>query len=328
MHHPPTRSAVRTVSARRPRCFRAAAVLAIAAVWLAGCKRSSEPIPDAAPDAAETVLQGLTENRPEVLWDALPPSYQADIRGLIATFCEHMDAEVYDRGFRILGKGVRVLQRKKEFIFNSPMTLDNPIIDTAIGLHWKEAVGILDTLVSSEISSIETLRRMEPGAFLASTGSRLMNDMEDLADRAQRSPGGNPWVRAREELAKAQIRFVPGEGNQGFLTFAAASESGDREVEMTQVEGRWVPAEMASKWKTRVAQAQKGLAKLSSPEAQQAKPMATMVLGALERTMDSLLAAGSQKEFDEILRNLKSIADMAKALRPDAGTPPQGKEPR
>ncbi|MCP5524446.1 MAG: hypothetical protein H7A46_23190 [Verrucomicrobiales bacterium] len=292
---------------------------------LSGCKKPAPPaaIPGAAsPDAVRTVMEGLTENRPQVLWEALPPSYQADIRGLVATFCDHADADIYDRFFRILGKGVQVLQRKKEFIFNSPMTLDNVIIDSGIGLHWKEAVGVLDTLVNSELASIESLRRLDPGKFLASTGSRLMSDMEELADLAQRSPRGNPWVRAREALEKAQITFVPGDGNQGFLTFATTEEADGREVEMTQVEGRWIPAQMAADWKTKVAEARGRLAGLSSPEAQKAKPMVMMILNGLEGSMNSLLAARSQKEFDEILRGLKSIGDMAKALRPDA--PPSG----
>lgn len=288
---------------------------------LAGCKKqtsSQAPLPaSATPDAVRTVMEGLTGNRPQVLWDALPPSYQADIRGLIATFCDHADAEVYDRAFRILGKGVQVLQRKKEFLFNSPMTLDNPIFDASIALHWKEAVGVLDTIVNSELSSIESLRRLDPGEFLASTGSRLMNDLEDLAELAQRSPRGNPWVRAREALEKAQIRFVPGEGNQGFLTLATGDKGDGSEVEMTQVEGRWVPARMAADWQSKVAEARAGLTKLSGPEARQARPVLMMILTGLEGSMNSLLAARSQKEFDEILRGLNAIGDMAKALRPD-----------
>lgn len=319
MHHSGVPRSTASLSPRQSRVSRPSGFALVAILLLAGCKPARVAIPDAAPDAVQTVMQGITENRPQVLWDALPPAYQADIRGLIATFCDHMDAEVYDRGFRILGKGVEVLQRKKEFIFNSPMTLDNPLIETSMGLHWKETVGLLDTLVSSELSSIESLRRMDPGAFLASTGSRLMSDMEDLADRAQRSPDRNPWVKAREALEQAQIRFVPGEGSQGFLTFVTAEMPDGKEVEMTQVEGRWVPAEMAATWKTRVIEARAGLARLNSPQAQMAKPMVNMLLGTLERSMDSLLRAGSQKEFDDILRNLKSVADMARALRPDAG---------
>jgi hypothetical protein len=292
------------------------------ALLLAGCRKQPDfqgPIPpEKTPDAVRTMMDGLTENRPQVLWEALPPSYQADIRGLIATFCDHADAEVYDRFFRILDQGVQVLKRKKEFILNSPMTLDNPILDTGAALHWKEAVGLLDTFVSSELSTIESLRQLDPGKFLATTGSRLMNDMEELADLTERGARGNPWARAREALEKAQIGFVPGEGNQVVLTFAAGDQAEGREVEMTQVEGRWVPAEMAANWESRMAEARTRLAQLSSPEVQKARPVVMMILTGLEGSMNSLLSAGSQKEFDDILRGLKSIGDLAGALRPNA----------
>jgi hypothetical protein len=291
-------------------------------VWLllAGCHRSPISIPESPPEAATMVMQRLVDNQPRVLWDALPPSYRSDIRGLIVTFCDHMDPEVYDRTFRVLNKGIGVLRQKQEFLFNSPYTLDNVLLDSGIGLHWKQSVGILETLINSDIARLDSLRQLDPGVFLASTGNRVMSDLERLTRRIQRSPESNPWERAREALARGSVRFVPGEGEEGFLTFGSRNDEEEREVRMVQVEGRWVPAEMAATWKTNVAEMQAGLERLGSPEAQRAKPMILMILGALERSMDTLLQSRSQQEFDAAFRSLQSIGEMASALR-EAGEP-------
>jgi hypothetical protein len=94
---------------------------------------------------------------------------------------------------------------------------------------------------------------------------------------------------------------------------------------MVRVEGCWVPAEMATTWKTNIARMQTGLERLGSPEAQRAKPIVLMILGALEGSMDALLQARSQAEFDAVLQGLQSIGGMARALT-DAGRPADGKE--
>jgi hypothetical protein len=309
---------------RRNAAFGRAILMALGTglVWLlvAGCHRSPISIPESPPEAATMVMQRLVDNQPRVLWDALPPSYRSDIRGLIVTFCDHMDPEVYDRTFRVLNKGIGVLRQKQEFLFNSPYTLDNVLLDSGIGLHWKQSVGILETLVNSDIARLDSLRQLDPGVFLASTGSRVMSDLERLTRRIQRSPESNPWERAREALARASVRFVPGQGEEGFLTFGSLNDEEEREVRMVQVEGRWVPTEMAATWKTNVAEMQAGLERLGSPEAQRAKPMILMILGALERSMDTLLQSRSQQEFDAAFRSLQSIGEMASALR-EAGEP-------
>lgn len=292
-------------------------------IWLllAGCHRSPISIPESPPEVVTKVMQRLVDNQPRVLWDALPPSYQSDIRGLITAFCDQMDPEVYDRTFRVMNKGVRVLRQQQQFLFNSRYTLDNVLLDSGIGLHWKQSVGILETVVNSDIARLNSLRQMDPGLFLASTGSRVMSDLERLTRRVQRSPDANPWERAREVLARAPIRFVPGEGGEGILTFGSLRDDEEgREVRMVQVEGRWVPAEMAASWETNVANMQAGLERLASPEAQQAKPVVLMILTVLDRSMDTLLQARSQQEFDDVIGGLQSIGEMASALR-EAGGP-------
>lgn len=304
--------APRAWSARWRRVMPVATLLAL--LVPAGCRRSPQAIPEAPPDAVAVVVQRLTDNQPEVLWDALPPRYQTDVQDLRAAFCDSMDAEVYDRGFHVLQKMVEVMRTKKDFLFNSPMTLDMPLIETGLGIHWQRTVGVLSTFAHSELATLESLRGLDPRAFLAGTGSELMRDLEDLTERTQRSPERNPWERARQALEDTQIRFVPGTNGQGFLTFVRDAGEGGPEVEMAQVEGRWVPARMAANWDQGVARAKAGIARLRGPDFRRARPVLILLLTTLEGSMNSLLKAGSQQEFDAVLKGLASLRDMARPL--------------
>lgn len=307
------------MSGRRAGGWRVSLALVIAVVAVAGCGRRAVVEEAETPrDTVEIVVEELASNRPQVLWEALPPSYQQDIRGLIGAFCDGVDSEAYDRAFRIMDKGVRVLEQKKEFIFNSPMTLNNPLIDSSIGMNWELSVGMLRAFVESDLSSVESLRLMDPGAFLSTTGGRIMGDVEELARLSPRADGTNPWLKAREAMAGAQIEFVPGEDGQGYLTFARAGEEGGREVKMVQVEGRWVPSEMAETWQSRVEEARGRLAKLGGEEAEKMRPMMQVVLNTLDGTMDALLAAKSQQEFDGVLGAIQSMGQLMQRFRPAA----------
>jgi len=262
----------------------------------------------------QAVIEGLEDHQPRVVWDALPASYQTDIRDLISTFCSNMDADIYDRMFRILGKAVQVMNEKKEFIHNSPVVLSTPLLESSLGSQWNDTVGLLNTISKSDLSSLESLSRMDPGEFLGSTGHQVMDTVEAMRVRSQRSPGLNRWAQMSQTLKQTKIDFVNMSDNQGVLLFNSPTNDAVKEVDLTFVEGRWVPADLAAAWPDKVNEARERMTKLSGPDFAKAKPIISMLLGSLEGTMDSLLKAGSQKEFDEKLKSLAAIGGMAKAM--------------
>jgi hypothetical protein len=76
---------------------------------------------------------------------------------------------------------------------------------------------------------------------------------------------------------------------------------------------------MAASWTEKVAEAKAGMAKLGGPEFAKSKPIATMVLGTLEGSMDSLLRAKTQAEFDQKLQGLAAIGTLLKSFQTGGG---------
>jgi len=292
-------------------------IAAVAAFGLiAGCKRAPSALPASPADAIKTVVQRLENNEPQVLWDAMPPGYQADLRALIGEFCSHMDPEVYDRMFRILNKGVRVLKEKREYFYKSPFALSNPMLENMMGDRWNQMVSLLNTIGTSDLASLGSLRQMDPGHFLESTGHEVMAVMDQMRQQFARAPGPNPLAKLGEAMNSAHVQFQPSGQDRGWLRFGSATNQLLKDVELVRVDGKWIPQPVAVAWKDRVAKAREGLAKLDGPEYIKMKPMMTLVMGALETSMDSLLKAGNQKEFDNTLKGLSTIGEMLSSMRP------------
>ena len=82
-----------------------AAILAVSATGCGGDDATAVPEPAAtADDAVERIAQGLADNRPVVLWHALPESYQRDVTALVHETAEKMDAELWNKTFSVVQK--------------------------------------------------------------------------------------------------------------------------------------------------------------------------------------------------------------------------------
>jgi hypothetical protein len=291
-------------------------VVIIAFGWHAGCKRTPSALPSSPPEAVKTVVQRLENHEPQVLWEAMPPSYQADLRALIGEFCSHMDPVIYDRMFRILNKGVRVLQEKREYFYKSPVALSTPMIETMMGDRWNTMVSLLKTLATSDLASLDSLRRMDPPLFLETTGHEVMAAIDQMRRQFERTPGPNPWQKLGEAMNSAHLQFQSSGPDRGWLRFSATTNKMLKDVELERIDGKWIPQPMADAWKDRVAKAKERLAQLDGPEFKKIRPTIMLVMGTLESAMDSLLKAGSQKEFDDTLKGLSAIGTMVSSMRP------------
>ena len=70
------------------------------------------------------VVNGLGENQPEVIWQALPASYQDDVSGLVREFAGQMEGSLWDQTFGTLATLTRVLDEKRQFVLEHPMVAE------------------------------------------------------------------------------------------------------------------------------------------------------------------------------------------------------------
>ena len=245
-------------------------LLPVLALLLAGC---GEDVPKTADQAVLRAANGLAENKPVVLWDALPTTYQKDVHEVVHSAVGKVDPDLWDQAFKTGQRLTKLLREKKDFILGHPLVtqmMQGQVVDKAeVDKQWDTFVGALDAVVNSEISSYEKAKTVNVGAFLDRTGSKVM---EGLSGAAKSVKGGgekpgekNELVELYEKLKQTKATLVKEEGDKATVKLEVPGESATEE-EFVRIEGKWLPKKMVDEWPKMIAEAKKEIAAISTEE--------------------------------------------------------------
>lgn len=257
----------------------------------------SVTVPDQPLEAAKFMMYGLADGRPQDFYAALPPSYQSDIDGLISEFATKVDAELYDKSMSTLQKAVGILKDKKEFILAMIPDEGNagpaPVKMAEVKKSYDAAVGVLSTIVNSDLSSVEKLKSMKGQSFMSGTAAKVMKQVIDISAGTEEDPVGNELAN----IKKATVSLVSEEGDKAVIKVVPADEDGITEEETwVKVEGRWIPEEMANEFKPGIEEAKQALAGFGSPPPEM-KDQILGTLGSLDDILTRLDEAATKEEF-------------------------------
>ncbi len=272
----------------------AALVVAVAAPAL------SIEIPDTPDGTVRAVSAALADRHPEVLWQALPPTYQKDITELTHTFAGRMDPAVWNAAFGLGRKTVGILRDKKALFLSSSMLQAAGDDRRRIESGWDSVVSVLDSFFSSDVTRLETLKTIDWERYLSSTGRELMNQAAEVS----KARGDDAFDREfAGKLRQTKIELVSRDGNQATVRMTAPDEEPE-ELQLTRVEGRWVPSEMAVDWDVKVAAAKEKLATITDEELAQGSAQAMVVIGMADAMLTQLATVESAAELDQALQGL------------------------
>lgn len=271
-------------------------------------KTTAAPAP-AMPATPEETMKHVTaqlgDGKPEVLWDALPASYQNDASGLVHEFGKTVDQETYNAGFGLVQKVVKILETKKEFILALPQLQQNPA-KPELEKNWDKLVGFVSKIANCELTDSSKLATLDVRQFLATTGSGIMKDAMALALLAPQKPNEariDPQIMFRNTKAEI-VNQTP---DSATLKMTAPGEQ-PKELQVVKVEDKWIPKEMADGWKQAVLDAKAGLAKLKAENNKQNKDMALAQIKQVDAMLDQVLAT---KTADEFMGQIGQIIGMA-----------------
>ncbi|MCK5377282.1 MAG: hypothetical protein KAJ97_09385 [Acidobacteria bacterium] len=282
----------------RPIVLRLAAVMI--AVALASLTAHSADLPDSPDGTVKAVLQNLVDQHPEVLWQALPPSYQKDITEVTHAFANRMDQEIWDAAFGLGLKAAGVLRDKKQLILESSLMEAAGDEQARIEGNWDAVVGVLQDVFSSDISKLETLKTIDWEQFLKTTGTEIMSRASDI------STAENAEEKSEDLIAMLQqttVETVSRDGDVATVRISAPGEDPE-EISLTLVEGRWVPTDMTEEWEEGVAEAKQEIAEISDEEIAEGKAQAMALLGMVDATLDQLAAVNSSEEFEAAMQDI------------------------
>jgi len=256
--------------------------------------------PAQAADAPDVYVQKLVNEAAagngKALWNALPEDYQGDVEDLLEEFTKNMDAELWDGGFKLVGKLAKVLKDKKEFVVGSQFTqgIPGPQKD-AVTKEWDSIVEALSMISKSDISTHEGLKELDIEEFFDKTGSKLADGLLKASENAPQVAEG------LKKLKSVKVTLVSKDGDEAVLKFQADGEE-PKEETYTLDGGKWLPKKMVDDWDGDIAKAKAQLAAVKLPAEKKTQVIA--VMGGVDKVFDQLLAAKDQQAFDGALLGL------------------------
>jgi len=278
--------------------------IAVLLALLSGCGSSAAGIPSTPDGTVQKVTSDLANDRPQIVFQALPTSYQNDVREVIVAFAGKLDADLWNRTFAVLGKISRVAKEKKEFILATIGEAPVPQLQgenlEKLNENWDRVIAIFETIVASEIKTVDGIKKLDPEKFLATTGAQLSKIIKDLATAV----ADEETAEVFEKIGQTKVTVVKNEGETATLSIETPGQPAET-LDMVRFEGRWLPSQLVAQWDTGIEQAKQSIAQIDFNG-----PSREMYLGVLtqvEQTLDQLLAASTQEQFNQALAGLQPI---------------------
>lgn len=280
---------------------------------LSGCGSSPQQAgpPEGPAGSMQYLMQGVADQKMEVVWEFLPASYQSDVNGLAHQFADKMDPEIYNEMFAIAQRVAKLLQDKKEYILKNEMLESPKTAPEEVAKYYDPGVDILASLANSDLSTIEKLKTFDGGKFLSTSGSQIAKDFATISGLMPQKEGDPGFT---EKLKQAKVTLVSEEGDQATIKIEVPGETTKEEV-MVKVEDKWIPQTLAKNWKSKIESAQQSLDKLKPEDMAAQKNQAMAGFKQLNATLAQLENAKTEKEFNEQFTNqVRPLAQMAPML--------------
>lgn len=279
-----------------------------------------DPVPVALPATPDGTIKAIGtamgEGKFEVIWQAMPASYQADIKKLLVEFSKKMDADLWAQGSKVAGKLTKLLTDKADFIVGNQMIAqqlqakavkpeDVKIFITGFG-------GIL-TELQTNMATLPDVEKLDVEKMLANLGPRA-KELSDVSERLGVAAQGPKMI----DLVKIDAKLISSASDTATVEIIKPDATKET-VELVRVEGKWVPKDMADQWASKIGEAQKALAAMQiKPEEKQ---QAIMITGMASGMLDGFLNAKTQQEFDA---SIQALLPLISGALPGQGPQPKG----
>jgi len=267
---------------------------------LTACGDSAPSVPDTPDGTVKAVADGLANNNPRVVWAAMPESWQKDVDGVVDSFADAVDTEIYDKSFALISKLGDVLKNKKSLILelakDEQAGRQLPLDASKIETNYDAVVSMVNTIAKSDLAKKDSLKSMNIGKFLGSTGASIMKDMDKVAKMNKGDE--NKWLEMKEKLKSMKVEVVKTEGDTATVKISAKGEEPSEE-QMVKVDGKWVPKEIADEWDEGIQEAKEGIAEMTGEGMNKTQVLAQ--LSAMDSVLDQINKAETKEDLQEAL---------------------------
>ena len=207
------------------------------------------------------VLNGIANNKPEVLWQVLPSSHQQTLNDELKKSMGNVDPEVHKQSFVVLQKLTGLLKNKKTLILESVNSFAEQsgagagdVMPPEVTENWDGVVSLLEIVVNSKFSDTAWVQNPDLEVLLKEDGGKLMSspDIEKLINFAL-SEDGDPdgpkdMAQLRNWIKGIEVTVVSSAETTAKVKLSSTDfeiKEGEGELDMMKVEDRWLPQVVA-----------------------------------------------------------------------------------
>ncbi|MBK1792025.1 hypothetical protein [Persicirhabdus sediminis] len=260
--------------------------------------------PASAAEAVKQLVDGLGNAQGEVLWQAFPANYQADINHFVRSFAGQMDAEAYDEMFRLLARLEVVIAEQETFILNSKLGDQSAERKKQLAELLPRVRRLLHTLNQSELTSLEKLAEFDGATVSAGTLSLLLQDIDALAEFLGIESLSERLAKVKVQSASNTNAKDPAGNTLTTLTMTGLLSDSAQTISFTQLDGHWLPSKMVAGWQQEFKNAHGHLETMPEEMVPLMKPRIMISFRMFNGLFNNMEAASSQEKFDKSARGL------------------------
>ncbi|MCA9113865.1 MAG: hypothetical protein KDA79_02180 [Planctomycetaceae bacterium] len=254
----------------------------------------------AAPAAGvNSAIRGLVKHQPAAVWEYLPRSWQQELNSLVRSSASGVDERVWNRTIAVARRGVKLLEDRQSAVFRNEalrqiLTRDGRWEEEEVRSHWTAITALAREVLSGPLASHQAMQQFRGKEWLQQSGPAIVEQFAAVSALDPADPFGN--------LSRVEASFVRMEGQVAVvrITSPRPGEAAS-DFQFVEVEGRWIPDNLAAGWPVFLDSAQQRVRQFSSAASTIPVDQALSRLDRIESVIASLEETRTQDEFDQVL---------------------------
>jgi len=248
-------------------------------------------------EAVDNWKKDATEGRVASLWDSLPASYQSDVSGIVHSFGEKIDADVYNEAMKTMTAATALLKNKKSMILEmaKEQTPDSEKDKLEkLEANYDSIVGLLNSIATSDARDVDGLKKLDMAKFLGD----IQEYTKELMELSALAPGGKQKM---DMLKSATATLVSGSEDSAEVEITV--DDSKKKLQFVKKEGRWILEEMSKSWPEMMKGAKGAIGEMTDMKPEQKE----QVLAMLIKVQEGIKVLEGIESKEEMMKKLPEL---------------------
>lgn len=261
--------------------------------------------PSSPATTVNSIIKGVVNYQPEVIWSALPKSYQVDINKLLTSFSRMTEKDVFDKYNNLVRRLLAAVKQKKSMIVNTIKKMAPPDKQASIIPALDAVILYVDVFYNSPFTYYDQIDKADLGKIIVKDGSKLMKAFLAIDQK---------FTSKFKELGNFNAKEVSRQGTEVTLSMLNKQIVINPKIVFVQVEGRWIPKDLSVNWKMFIAKAG-SQAQLPKEKLKEINAKLRKILPILEQFVASIEKVKNEAELATLPLQAMVLVQQIKAIK-------------